>query len=286
MHAPGTLYEASGQFIPKRLAISTLIGIILAVFIGWLYYLLSLVNPIIYLNFIVLGLAMFGAAAAFTIILYHSQSRHTKLNTAIVVLLCYLTWSSQWAFFNLHWHLGYSFWGGLLNPLTTLKIISARGDQIDIGHFSFRGGFQYLCYIAELAAFMLAAKWVTASKDYFCEDCKQFYTQRASHLVEPEIENFHLLQEMGGTDHQYRFLPQLVFVKKLTPIYAAQKPVVKVTLHYCAKCHENNIVSVSSFMQDLDSTNKLTTPLIKEQPITTGMYIAKATADALQRKFA
>ncbi|PSL26339.1 hypothetical protein [Chitinophaga ginsengisoli] len=285
MHTPGTYYKASGQFIPKRLGISTLVGILLAIFIGWLYYILGRINPFVYLNFIILALAMFGSAAAFTIILYHSQSRHTKLNTAIVVLLCYLTWSSQWAFFNQHWHYGYSFWGGLFNPLTTLKIINARGDQLDMGRSFLSGGFQYLCYIAELAGFMFTAKWITASKDYFCEDCKQFYTQQASHLLETEIENFHLLKEMGGEDHQYRFLPQLVFVKKLTPIYAAQKPVMKVTLHYCARCHENNIVSVSSFMQDVDSSNKLKTPLINEQPITVGMYIAKTTADVLQRKF-
>ncbi|SHN16477.1 hypothetical protein [Chitinophaga sp. CF418] len=285
MHPPGTYYKASGRFDPKRLAIFTLVGVLFAVFIGWLYYILCRINPITHLNFIVLGLAMFACICAFSIIIYESQSRHIKLNTVILVLLCYLTWSSQWAFFNLRWHYGYSFWGGLLNPLTTLKIINARGDEIDMGRFPFGGGFQYLLYIAELAGFMLSVKWITASKDYFCEDCRQFYTHQHSHLLETEMENFYLLKEMEGEDHQYRFLPQLVFVKKLAPVYVERKPVMKVTLYYCAKCHENNIVSVSSCMQELDSNNRLQTTLIKEEPITVGMYVAKATADALHRKF-
>ena len=292
MHLPGTYYQASGQFKRKPLIISTLAGILIAIFIGWLYYLLSRINPFIYVNFIVLALALLACGAVFPTITILSESRNTRINVLLSVLFCYLTWSSQWAFFNLHWHYGYSFWGGVFNPLTTLKIISTRGDKVDIDianyvhdHFPFGGGFQYLLYLAELGVFVFAAKWITSSTDYYCEDCKQFYTHQEAHILESEIENFHLLKEMAGEDHQYQFLPQLVFVKKLTPVYVEKKPVMQVQLHYCAKCHENNILSVSSFMQRTDDDNQNKATLTDEQPITVGMYIAKGTADALHRKF-
>jgi hypothetical protein len=292
MHLPGTYYQASGQFKRKPLIIATLAGILIAIFIGWLYYLLSRINPFIYVNFIVLVLALLACGAAFPTITILSESRNTRINVLISVLFCYLAWSSQWAFFNMHWHYGYSFWGGVFNPLTTLKIISTRGDKVDIDianyvrdRFPFGGGFQYLLYLAELGVFMFAAKWITSSKDYYCEDCKQFYMHQEAHILEPEIDNFYLLKEMAGEEHHYQFLPQLMFVKKLTPVYVKKKPVMQVKLHYCAKCHQNNIVSVSSFMQATDDNNQNKATLTDEQPITVGMYIAKGTAEALHRKF-
>jgi ribosomal protein L44E len=285
MHTPGTYYKASGRFEPKRLTIFILTGILLAVFTGWLYYILCQINPITFLNFIILGLAMFGAAILSTYIVGRCECRSETLNNAIAALLCYIIWSTQWAFFNLYWHYGYSFWGGIFNPLTTLKIIIARGNQVDIYRFPSGGGFQYVWYIIELAGFLLAAKWVADTKAYYCEDCKRYYTHKHSHLLGPEIENFHLLKEMAGEDHRYRFLPQLIFVKKLTAVYAERIPVIKVTLHYCPNCQENNMVSVSSFLQEIDSRNKLATTLIKKEPITVTMYITKETANALQRKF-
>lgn len=292
MHIPGTYYQTSGKFKTKPLVYSTLSGMLIAIFIGWLYYILSRINPFIYVNFILLTLAMFACTGIFGIVTMLSESRNKRINVLLPVLLCYLAWSLQWAFFNLHWHYGYSFWGGVFNPLTTLKIISTRGDKIDMDianyvrdRFPFGGGFQYLLYLAELGVFMFAAKWITSSKDYYCEDCKQYYTLQEAHILEPEIENFHLLKELGGEDHQYKFLPQLMFVKKLTPVYVEKKPVMRVKLHYCAKCHQNNILSVSSFMQATDDNNQNKTTLIEEQALTTGMYIAKETADALHRKF-
>jgi len=286
MHTPGTCYKASGRFDAKRLTLFTLTGILFAVFIGWLYYILCRINPITFLNFIILGLVSFGAAILCAFIVGRCQCRNETISNAIPVLLCYIIWSTQWAFFNLHWHYGYSFWGGILNPLTTLKIINARANQVDMYSLPYGKGLQYIWYTAELAAFLLVARWVNSSKTYFCEDCADYYREAHAHLLDAELENFHLLKEMEGEDHQYRFLPQLVFVKKLTPIYAERKPVLKVTLHYCPRCMRNTMVSVSSYIQDIDSSNKSHTTLTKKEPITEGMYIAKATADALIRKFA
>lgn len=286
MHAPGTYYKASGRFDPKRVATFTLIGILSAGFIGWLYYILCRINPFTFLNFIILGLTMLVAAALSAYIVGRCQCRNEKLDNAIVILLCYVIWSTQWAFFNLYWHYGYSFWGGIFNPLTTLKIISTRANHADIHGFPYGGGFQYIWYIAELVALVLIARWANNSRVYFCEDCVRYYAESHAHLLDAELENFYLLKEMEGEDHQYRFLPQLVFVKKLTPIYAERKPVIKVTLHCCPRCLENNMVSVSSCMQDIDSSNNSYTTLIKKQPITEGMYIDKATANLLLRKFA
>jgi hypothetical protein len=47
MHLPGTYYQTSGQFKRKPLIIATLAGILIAIFIGWLYDLLSRINPFI-----------------------------------------------------------------------------------------------------------------------------------------------------------------------------------------------------------------------------------------------
>ena len=90
MHTPGTCYKASGRFDAKRLTLFTLTGILFAVFIGWLYYILCRINPITFLNFIILGLVSFGAAILCAFIVGRCQCRNETISNAIPVLLCYI----------------------------------------------------------------------------------------------------------------------------------------------------------------------------------------------------
>src|SRR5690349_14472642 len=54
MSIPGTYYEPSGFFSASKAIIYTAVGCVVAIFVGWLYAVISHVNPLIYLNFLLL----------------------------------------------------------------------------------------------------------------------------------------------------------------------------------------------------------------------------------------
>lgn len=290
MHIPGTYYQASGNFKRKSIIISTLVGILLAMAIGGLYYLVSLLNPFIYIHFIALGVFAFICIVAFQLVVHFSHSRHVLLNKTIAVLLCYLVWSTQWSISGKLWGYDHAFLNGVFNPMATWDIISHRIDDIDNRHFNHRnwfpfdGSIAFLMYAIEFGVFMYIARWVNKQEEYYCEDCQRYY--KSGHGYVTEIDNYHLLKDMAGEDHQYRFLPQLQYYGKLAPVYTEERAVMKVNLFYCEKCHQNHLLSMSMFVQAKDTENKNQTTLTNEKRIETGLYIEKDLANALIRKFA
>jgi len=287
MQIPGTYYQASGKFKPKRVIISTLIGILVAMALGGLYYLVSMLNPFIYIHFIALGAFAFGSIVAFQLVIHFSYSRHTLLNKSLAVLFCYLVWSTQWAIF---WGHNHSLLSGIFNPVTTWDIISQRIEDIDNRHFldhrkfPFDGSIALLLYMIEFGVFIFISKWVNVAETYYCEDCGRYYASNHGYVT--EIDNYHMLKEVAGENHQYRFLPQLQYYGKLSPVYTAERPVMKVSIFYCEKCHQNHLLSMSMYVQAKDTDNKNRAPLTNEKILEAGLYVEKDLANALIRKFA
>ncbi|TWV93035.1 hypothetical protein [Chitinophaga pinensis] len=291
MHAAGTFYKASGLIKPKRLLLSLFGGISLSVLIGWLFYFLTNFISFVYLNFILLFGVLCAAIVAFTLLRLFSKSRHHILNVSLAALFCYLAWSAQWTFYNQHWNFGYSFLEGVFNPFATFEIIARRIVQIDTAHFNrsagrfpFSGGLAGFFYVIEFIAFMLPVKFLLEDKQYYCERCDRFYDQKDAFIT--ETGSFYATLGDAGENNVYNFLPEVSYYSKLAPIYARTREIVKVTIHYCPKCLENNIISVSAFEQQPDSDNQNKAPLTNEIEITRGMYIEKDTAHLLIRKFA
>lgn len=291
MHAAGTFYKASGLIKPKRLLLSLFGGISLSVLIGWLFYFLTNLLSFIYLNFILLFGVLCASIVAFTLLRLFSKSRHHVLNVSLAALFCYLAWSAQWTFYSQQWNFGYTFLEGVFNPLATFEIIAKRIVQIDAEHFNhtagrfpFSGGLSGFFYVIEFIAFMLPVKFLLEDKQYYCEGCDRFYDEKVAYVT--ETGTFFSILGGAGEGHVYRFLPEVSYYSKLAPIYAKTREIVKVTIHYCPKCIENNIISVSAFEQQPDSDNQNKAPLANEIEITEGMYIEKDTAHLLIRKFA
>jgi hypothetical protein len=291
MHAAGTFYKASGLIKPKRLAISLFGGVSLAVLIGWLFHTLCSFISFVYLNFVLLFGAMIASIVLFTMLRVYSKSRHHVLNTFISLCCCYLAWSSQWSFFSLKANYGYTFLEGTFNPAATLQIIARRLVQIDTenfnhtaGRFPFSGGLAAFFYLVEFVAFIIPVKFLSEVKQYYCERCDRFYEQRDGYVT--EAGTFFGTLGAAGDNHLYRFLPGVNYYSKLAPIYQRKREIVKVSVHYCPKCMDDNIICVSTFEQQPDENNQNRATLTKEIEITAGMYIEKDTASALISKFA
>lgn len=291
MHAAGTFYKSSGLIKPKRLPGYLFGGISLAVLIGWLFFKLCDFLSFVYLNFILLFGVLLLSIIAYTSLRMYSRSRHHVLNIFLSIIFCYVAWSAQWSFFSMQWNYGFSFLEGTFNPGATLQIITRRMVQIDTEHlnrtagrFPFSGGLAALFYLVEFIGFMLPVAYLWEDRQYYCEGCDKFYERKEAYVTATDNFLTHLGEE--GDNRQYRFLPLIQFYGKLAPIYKRKREVIKVTVHYCPKCLDNNIISVSTFEQQPDDDNRNNATLTKEITITEGMYIEKVMAEIIIRKFA
>ncbi|MVT10537.1 hypothetical protein [Chitinophaga tropicalis] len=287
MEQPGSFYVPSGQYNLKNVIISTIVGMALATGIGALYALITFINPLIYLNFLVLMGAVFLLALFAQLIKTASKSRNTVVNIIIGVLICYTAWAAHWSLYgSSERHTHTSFLNALINPNEVLKIISYRCDNtsMSVGRLGssgipFDGGMLLLFYFIEFIVFM-APVYFLAKVDYYCEHCQQYYTEKKGYIT--DTTGFYIQREAAGEEHHYRFLPEFSYIKKPVAVSGAETDVIAVTLNYCTKCAENSIVDVSSFIAKIDSSDKYKTELVKESKMTTGMYIDKATGKALE----
>ncbi|MBW8687041.1 hypothetical protein [Chitinophaga rhizophila] len=291
MYAAGTFYKASGLIKPNRLLLAIFGGISLSVLIGWLFYTLTSLLSFVYLNFLLLFAVVVVSVAAYTMLSVVSKNRHPVVNMFLYIVCCYLAWSSQWSFFNMRWNYGYSFLEGTFNPAATFQIIARRMVQIDTenfnrtaGRYPFSGSAAAFFYVTEFIAFMSPLIFITEQKRYYCEGCDVFHQRKDAYVTATAA--FLSKQEGDATTHLYRFLPDVSYYSRLAPTTKKAREIIRVTIHYCPKCLDNNIICVSTFEQQPGARNKNMAALDHENKITDGMYIEKDLAQVLIRKFA
>jgi hypothetical protein len=248
----GDKYVASNKFNTLYWSIAMIVAFLIAIGIGRLYALISIINPLIYLNFLVLAGAAIATGIIITLTRSIGKSRNHILNVVTSIVICYTAWAAHWA------HImgaegRYDFWPSLFSFTDhisyTLDFASNR--NLAVGRIGSSGvgidpSILFLCYIVEFAAFMAPVYLFLRSKEYYCEACDTDYTTITGYIKEDEILRQHTTEILQG---DLTFLKNNIIYPALNalPLDAKEKPNIgAVELHYCRKCYSNAIVNLKA----------------------------------------
>lgn len=248
----GEKYVPSNKFNAGYWAMAIVVAFFIAILVGRLYALISYINPIIYLNFLVLAGTVILLGIITMLVKLIGRSRNNFVDLVSSLGVCGTAWLAQWA------HIEYlESSKGFLNSLTDISglfdFIMGFADKRDMGiaRLGSRGtsidpGILFLCYIVECGAFLAPVYLLRKSKNYYCEDCANEYKEITGYISNNDILHKHS-EEMGKGD--LVFLQNSLLYKALDtlPLNPKEKPgIVAIEFHYCEKCNTNAIVNVKS----------------------------------------
>lgn len=263
---PGTRYISSQKFSPLASAVALVITMFVAMGIGRLYALISVVNPLIYLNFILLIIFVFGLALITGLAQQFSRSRNKVIDIVFIIIVCLTAWFSHWA----HIQSSETKEGGFFKCLSDPGgVISFIGDFADERNMSIgRGGsngieigpaFLGICYLIEFIAFLIPVYIIAKQKNFYCEDCNKHYLSATGytdsdtpfHNNTPMIESGNLGFLEGSTIYKG---------KQLLPLNPVESPKIGIIeLHFCPACGQNSIVDIETATLQFDEKQKLET---------------------------
>jgi hypothetical protein len=283
----GTTYINSGKFNPLAILLTLAVAGALAVFSGMLYAVITHINPIIYLNFLVLAGEVILLAVLISFSKAFGKSRNRAINLLCGVFICLTAWFAHWAFY-MDKSNDAGTWNNLFHPGAVLNFAVHYADdhalqisRLGSGGLPISGGFLDLIYLIEFAAFMVPV-YFAFSGDYYCENCNKYYSSKEV-LIE-EADNFR--QQYNSTSPgNYSFVETSTFKGSVDALALdpANKPeVIKANYHFCEKCMQDSIIDFSSLT--LQYTDKVKRELAKENTILKGMYIDTKTDQVFRQK--
>lgn len=175
---PGSNYTESGKLDLGRFFLFLLLGYVISALTGIGYGLLSDLNPWIYLNFILLGIAVFAVVFATSLFKMAGKLRNryvAMILAAFFGFICiYNAWSAIYAYGD------QSVFGGMyfqhsLSELT--QQVSSR--VLSIGKFGRNGAglgttITSIIYIIEFLVLTVIPAWfLVKDPTYYCEDCNK-----------------------------------------------------------------------------------------------------------------
>jgi hypothetical protein len=249
----GEKYVPTNKFNFLYWSLAMVFGFFITIGVGRLYAIISFINPIIYLNFLVLGGTVIVMVAIITGINSIGQSRNKRLNNITSFIICATTWLAQWA----HLQAASSdqgFWARFFNISGVIDFALTFGDhrekmrisRMGSGGFDLDPGMLFFCYLAEFIAFMAPIYLMAKTKSYYCEDCQNEYSTITGYMPNNDILQQHTEQLAKG---DLNFLQNTIFHKKLDTLLLDPKlkpGIGLVEFHYCKKCNANAIANVKS----------------------------------------
>jgi hypothetical protein len=278
------------------------IGLLVAIGVGRLYAIISQINPIIYLNFLILGGVFFLLTLVIASILGFAKSRNRLVNIIIVILICSTAWLAHWAhiFQNKSSKHNYSneiktesFWNVFFSPLQVIGKISDFANNRNLNISSLRtynsGGMGIspailtLLYLVEFLVFLAPVVIVGKQKSYHCEDCDAALTEKQGYMIEPDIfSNKDAFMAKGD----FTFLEPFYMHKNLDeiPLDPKDKPAIAIVrMHSCPSC-ANSIINVKTTSLKYDDKKKRETSLLNSNYIIEDTYVTKQTQELLNLK--
>jgi hypothetical protein len=247
----GEKYVPTNKFNVLYWSLAMVFGFFITIGIGRLYTIISSINPIIYLNFLVLAGTVILLSAEITLINLIGVSRNKRLNKVTSIFICVTTWLAQWA----HLQAGsgsHGFWASFFNISGIIDFAIRYADRsvsvsrLGSSSIPLDGGPLFLCYLVEFIAFMAPIYLVAKTKSYYCEDCKNEYSSVSGYTKGNDIFQQHAEQLLKG---DLNFLQYTIFHNKLDTLLLDPKlkpGIGMVELHYCKKCNANAIANVKS----------------------------------------
>ncbi len=293
MAQAGEKYNPSGKFDIARTAIGLVAGILGAMVIGYVYGIITDVDPLIYLNLLVLVGTVIVLVAFTGFIRHFGSSRNRIVNIIVAAVLCYAAWYAQWVYFIVGFNLDAgaiaNIFIGLVNPVNVINIPLRYSEirTISIGHFGsggapITGTGLLVIYFIEFIAFMSPVYFASVAKEYYCESCNNFYAKAELWSAEVSRFNDEFSRSPAGS---YGFLSGFA----MSPAYSqlgldpSQSPeLLKAEYHYCEACNQNDIIDLSTTV--LKYNNKKKEELSGEKTLIQSMYVDQRTSKAMMDK--
>lgn len=286
---PGQAYEPSGKIITSKAIGGTIVSSMVAIGIGLLYGLITEVDPLIYLNILVLIAAVVGVAAVATLTKKWAHSRNKTADTIITMVICFFAWYAQWVYYyNLQYSDG--IFASLAHPGYVLRFVVdyANNHTMSIGRFGsdglpLSGGILFMVYLVELAVFFVPVYFVLKEKDYYCENCERHYETITAYFEDGNTFSAECGKASMGN---FSFVATLPMRKSMGEfrLDPKQKPLVgKVEYHYCPQCRQASIIDASTYIYQLSDKGKK--ELVGENHLSEATYVDDATSAAIVSAF-
>lgn len=169
----GDVYKSSGKVNWGKFIPAFLIGSIVCMFLGMMYGFLVNINPLIYVNFLILFGAMVVVFFVSVFIWRLGESRNKIINFFSGIIMGFMGVTAAW--FSLMPGTG---WLEVLNvsEVWGFAFNYAERNSFSVGKFGrsgveFSGGLLYALYLVEFLAFLAPALVSLFKTDVYCERC-------------------------------------------------------------------------------------------------------------------
>ena len=280
MNNPGTYYKASGKVDPIRYPICILVSMALCGLVGVGYGTLSHINPLIYLNILLLIGAVALTAVIVGLMINLSHSRSKVMNFVLGILsgtfLVYCAWVGVMAMEKS----SLSVWGGFTFSAGFDDIMRFADHQfMSIGRFGRSGiplgpGIMKVFYIIEAGVIVLIPIIFLARENfYYCEETNT--SMSAGFLSYQENESFEFVESTNGNYTSLSSQTPIIGDSDKLKNYPIGSKFAKVSFYSCEKCPDA-IIEVEKVHIAADDKGK---PEVKvDNRLIKGQYVDLQTA--------
>lgn len=279
---PGQLYKESGKINTPNYIIYFIIGVGLQGLLGIGYGFLSHINPLIYLNFLILGGAIAITAAINGIIIPAMKVRNSFAKYLYIILggsfLLYNAWAGVIGS-DLYYM---SPMDGFMFKLSITDIIDFASQQnMSIGKFG-RDGMEMgallgICYLIEMLILIFVPVFIASwSREYYCESCEQNYDTKMAYFTRTTFESF--MNKNQGDLMELAEEGILSSVNQLRP----NVQLVEFNFHICKGCSKG-IADAEFGITKLN--DKKVSEYQKKSTELKGLYLNQKTSDFINSKF-
>lgn len=282
--SPGKIYKESGKVNMSKYIIYFVIGLILHGLLGIGYGFLSHANPLIYLNFLLLGLVVVLVAVINRIIIPSMESRNSMVKYAYIIIAAFFLFYNAWA-----GTIGFessraSVWDAFSLQLSMADILDFAGQQnMSIGKFG-RDGFDIggmlgIFYLIEMLILIFAPVYFASqSTEYFCEKCQQNYVSKTAYFTKSKFDDFSKKEEGDLME----VAEEAILDSRGIPQLRAGVNLVQFDFYICRSC--------SSGVADVEfgkavPNDKNVNEYKKEKTISKGLYLNQKTTEFMDSRF-
>lgn len=282
--SPGKLYNESGKINMSKYIIFFSIGLSLSGLLGVGYGILSHVNPLIYLNFLLLGFVILVGSVINGFIIPSMESRNALARYLYVIVaamfLFYNAWAGTVGFENGR----VSVWDAFTFQLSMTDIVDFAGNQnMSIGKFGRDGvdvgGMLGIFYLIEMLILIFAPLYFSSkSKAYFCEKCEKNYASKTAYFTMSKFDGFSKREEGDLME----IADEAILGSKGIPQLRAGVKLVQFDFHMCKSC--------ASGLADVEfgltvPNDKNVNEYQKEKTIIKGLYLNQKTTEFMDSRF-
>lgn len=239
----GDTYKSSGKVKWERFIPAMLLGSLVSAFIGMGYGYLANVNPFIYMNFLILFVAVILILFLINILVGVSSSRNRFANFMGGLIMGFMGITGAWYIL-----IPSVSWSDLFNFSLIFDFAStyAENNSFSVSKFG-RGGIELngllliLIYIIEFLAFLAPAVIVLTKVDIYCEECDNITESTESYAAySKEVKDQMVRVKDGGYNvalNEMEIIPALSFPQGTA--------VFKIEDHTCPNCKLFRVLNIA-----------------------------------------